>query len=69
MKILKLLQNRIFVSVTLILLQIILIFLFMQFIFLDAKALRFCSMIISALVTLYIINKDSIDYVHLLYIN
>ena len=61
MKILKLLQNRIFVSVTLILLQIILIFLFMQFIFLDAKALRFCSMIISALVTLYIINKDDDD--------
>ena len=33
----------------------------MQFIFLDAKALRFCSMIISALVTLYIINKDDDD--------
>lgn len=61
MKILKLLQNRIFVSVTLILLQIILIFLFMQFIFLDVTALRFCSIIISALVTLYIINKDSDD--------
>lgn len=61
MKILTLLQNRIFVSVTLILLQIILIFLFMQFIFLDVTALRVGSMIISAVVTLYIINKDSDD--------
>ena len=61
MRILKILQNRIVVLVTLIGLQIILIALGMRYLFYDATILKAISITISLLVTLYIINKDDDD--------
>lgn len=60
MKVLKVLQNRIVISISLILLQIILIVFFLQYL-IDAIWIRTFLIGISFFVALYIINKDDDD--------
>lgn len=61
MKLLKFLSNRIVISFILIVIQMIWVALFMHFLFIDSRTLRWLFTILSVFVTLYIINNDNDD--------
>ena len=61
MKLLKFLSNRIVISFILIVIQMIWVALFVHFLFIDSRTLRWLFTILSVFVTLYIINNDNDD--------
>lgn len=61
MKLLKFLSNRIIVSIILIGIQMVFVALFMHFLFIDSRTLRWLFIALSIIVVLYIINNDNDD--------